>query len=98
MTPLLIHSLIVKEIKPLLISAYVGIYPKTHNIFFFEVGVYLNSTTLLLDKLDLEMYLKFKNYSDIDQHVSTGQSLHQDLFVSLLVKELDIKQTRTSVK
>ena len=44
-----------------------------------EVDVYPNSTTFLLDKLKLFIILNSNNYSSMDQHVSTGQSLHQDL-------------------
>ena len=45
----------------------------------YKFGVCPNLTTFLLDKLTVEIHLKFNNYSDIDQHVSTGQSLCQDL-------------------
>ena len=37
-----------------------------------EVDVYPNSTTILLDKLKLKIYLNSNNYSSMDQHVSTG--------------------------
>ena len=47
----------------------------------FNAGVYPNSTTILLDRLTVGMYSKFDNYSDIDQHVTIGLSLHQDLMV-----------------
>ena len=40
-----------------------------------EVGVYPNSTTFLLDKLNVETSLEFNNYSDIDKHDSTGQKV-----------------------
>ena len=44
-------------------------------VMILEVGVYPNSTTFLLDKLKLEIYLEFTYYSSMDQHVLTGQSL-----------------------
>ena len=43
-----------------------------YQYLILEVGVYPNSTTFLLDKLNVEIYLKIQNYSDIDQNVSTG--------------------------
>ena len=40
----------------------------------------------MLDKLNVEIYLEFKNYSDIDQHVSTG---HQDLIYVFFLLRID---------
>ena len=48
-------------------------------VMILEVGVYPNSTTFLLDKLKLEIYLEFTNYSSMDQHGLTGQSLRRVL-------------------
>ena len=39
-------------------------YSTTH--LYLEVGVYSTSTTFLLDKLNVEIYLEFNNYSNID--------------------------------
>ena len=43
-----------------------------HLELILEDDVYPNSTTILLDKLRLKIYLNSNNYSSMDQHVSTG--------------------------
>ena len=51
-----------------------------------EKGTNCRPMTRLLDKVTEEMYSKSMNYSYIAQHVSTGQSLRQDLSLGLYEK------------